>query len=540
MSAYTSGTAIVTLSAAAAGGGGGSAVDLSGSMLTVGAQPASDPHFVKCSDGSAAAPCQVTGTGSAGTAATGVVTVQGIASMTALKVDGSAVTQPVSAASLPLPTGAATAAKQPALGTAGSSSTDVISVQGIASGTALPISAASLPLPSGAATSANQSTEITALQLIDDPVGSSTGGTAGTKSMLGGGIYNSSAPTLTNGQQAALQLDANGYLAVNIKAGAGSGGTALADGATFTASTTSATPASGFYHATIDTCADGKACAMGITSKRALMVSGFDTGGTATTDSTAHAQKSLLVDTSGTALTQDTQLTHDGNIATPASVTGGALMGRARSSAITALTQDDASLLNTSLYGDLRVTAVDSSGAFLAADTQATHDGALTVGSTTGGVSMWQAKDTTPCTAVSADGDAVIPCATRAGMLWSRTYDPCTGNAKTTTPISSTADVAIITATSGKKNYICSLSLVASAAEVVSVWEGTGTACGTGSAALAGSTTEANGLSFAANGGIALVGGQGTALNGITANVDTCLRISGSNRVSGFVTWVQQ
>lgn len=45
-------------------------------------------------------------------------------------------TQPVSAAALPLPTGAATAAKQPALGTAGSASTDVITVQGIAGGTA--------------------------------------------------------------------------------------------------------------------------------------------------------------------------------------------------------------------------------------------------------------------------------------------------------------------------------------------------------------------------------------------------------------------
>src|SRR5512139_2238813 len=45
----------------------------------------------------------------------------------ALKVDGSAVTQPVSAASLPLPTGASTAAKQPALGTAGTASADVIS-----------------------------------------------------------------------------------------------------------------------------------------------------------------------------------------------------------------------------------------------------------------------------------------------------------------------------------------------------------------------------------------------------------------------------
>ena len=94
--------------------------------------------------------------GTAGTASTDVLTVQGIAAMTPLLVDGSAVTQPVSAASLPLPTGASTAAKQPALGTAGTASTDVITIQGIASMTALAISAASLPLPSGAATSALQ------------------------------------------------------------------------------------------------------------------------------------------------------------------------------------------------------------------------------------------------------------------------------------------------------------------------------------------------------------------------------------------------
>lgn len=42
--------------------------------------------------------------------------------------------------------------------------------------------------------------------------GSSTGGTAASKSSLSGGIYNSSAPTLTTGQQASLQLDVNGQL----------------------------------------------------------------------------------------------------------------------------------------------------------------------------------------------------------------------------------------------------------------------------------------------------------------------------------------
>jgi hypothetical protein len=76
-------------------------------------------------------------------------------------------TQPVSAASLPLPSGASTSAKQPALGTAGSASADVLSVQGIASMTALkvdgsavtqPVSASSLPLPSGAATDSNLTT----------------------------------------------------------------------------------------------------------------------------------------------------------------------------------------------------------------------------------------------------------------------------------------------------------------------------------------------------------------------------------------------
>ena len=48
----------------------------------------------------------------------------------------------VSAAALPLPSGASTAAKQPALGTAGTASTDVISVQGIASMTPVQVSQA--------------------------------------------------------------------------------------------------------------------------------------------------------------------------------------------------------------------------------------------------------------------------------------------------------------------------------------------------------------------------------------------------------------
>ena len=68
-----------------------------------------------------------------GATQSGTWTVQpgNTANTTAWKVDGSAVTQPVSSATL------ATAAKQPALGTAGTSSADVITVQGRASMTPL-------------------------------------------------------------------------------------------------------------------------------------------------------------------------------------------------------------------------------------------------------------------------------------------------------------------------------------------------------------------------------------------------------------------
>jgi hypothetical protein len=60
-------------------------------------------------------------------------------------------TQPVSAASLPLPSGAATAANQEVTA-AGTSATSAQAVQGVANGVPMPVSAASLPLPAGAAT----------------------------------------------------------------------------------------------------------------------------------------------------------------------------------------------------------------------------------------------------------------------------------------------------------------------------------------------------------------------------------------------------
>lgn len=94
-------------------------------------------------------------------------------------VDGSGVTQPVSAASLPLPSGAATEAKQPALGTAGTASADVLTIQGIASMTAVKVDNSAVTQPvsgtvsvTGVATLSEQQNQTTLLGNIDEDTAS--------------------------------------------------------------------------------------------------------------------------------------------------------------------------------------------------------------------------------------------------------------------------------------------------------------------------------------------------------------------------------
>lgn len=83
-------------------------------------------------------PWLVAGQGTAGVPGTAALTVQGI---------GSGTPVPISAASLPLPTGAATAANQPGFGTAGSANANVMTVQGVASMTKILVTPDSVALP---------------------------------------------------------------------------------------------------------------------------------------------------------------------------------------------------------------------------------------------------------------------------------------------------------------------------------------------------------------------------------------------------------
>lgn len=83
-------------------------------------------------------------------------------------------------------------------------------------------------LPTNAATASNQASII----------GTKAAGTAATNSLLIGGVFNTVAPTLTTGQQAAAQFDASGNLKVNVSVGGGTGGTASSFAAAFPGSGT--------------------------------------------------------------------------------------------------------------------------------------------------------------------------------------------------------------------------------------------------------------------------------------------------------------
>lgn len=82
------------------------------------------------------------------------------------------------------------------------------------SATTQPVSAASLPLPTGASTSANQTTEITALQIIDNLPNTQGSTTSGESGALALGAVTTSAPTYTTAQSNPLSLGTNGGLRV--------------------------------------------------------------------------------------------------------------------------------------------------------------------------------------------------------------------------------------------------------------------------------------------------------------------------------------
>jgi hypothetical protein len=118
--------------------------------------------------------------------------------------------------------------------------------------------------------------------------------------------------------------------------------------------------------------------------------------------------------------------------------------------------------------------------------------------------------------------------------------DPCRTNANTFKPISQTASTQLVTGTSAKKIYICSINIVTAAANNVALVEGTGTTCATGTAGMAGGTTAATGWNFAANGGLTQGNGMGSIMAEATNADNLCLLQSAAVQLSGVIGYVVQ
>jgi hypothetical protein len=267
-----------------------------------------------------------------------------------IKVDGSGTALPVSAASLPLPSGAATSALQggglPAdLGAGGG-----VKVDG--SGTALPVSGT---VTANAGTNLNTSTLSTEATLAKLTVAQGASLGSNTQAMVGGSVT-TAAPTYTNGQispftlttkgtarftlfdsagnevtnmgggtqfangaaigtgvgnlmhgsvttasptystgtVAPFSLDTSGSVRVAIISGAGSGGTAMTDAGAFTAGVTSFTPSGGTYVAARAAITTGQGGTIALNAKRGQFVTLEDASSVALTGSAGSASAAVL------------------------------------------------------------------------------------------------------------------------------------------------------------------------------------------------------------------------------------------------------
>jgi hypothetical protein len=236
----------------------------------------------------------------------------------------------------------------------------------------------------------------------------------------------------------------------------------------------------------------------------------------------------------------EASLSADAVAGNAAIATGPQLMAYGKATAPTAVDADDAVQVWADLNGRLQVNTAQINGVAPSMGNGASGTGVqrVTIASDSTGV-IGATQSGTWNVGLSAGtnyaGKVRLHDGTNDALV-----DPCQSVAKTTTAFSQTSIANIITADANKTNYICAITIVASAAEVVSVVEDDTSGCGSLTAVLVGSTTAANGVSLAANGGFAVGNGESAVIKGSANNRYLCLAQDGADRISGFITWVQR
>ena len=153
------------------------------------------------------------------------------------------------------------------------------------------------------------------------------------------------------------------------------------------------------------------------------------------------------------------------------------------------------------------------------------------------GVPVWARRIDAAAVSGGTDADYSTFNVDVLGLLWTRSLDPCSGVAKTYIPINiSTATTTELTAAlagASTNYYVCSVNLVAAAAQTIAIVYDDSDGCGSVTAGMAGGTSAATGWSFAANGGIALGNGSATVLKTGATNTVICAVTGQAAQISG-------
>lgn len=390
-----------------------------------------------------------------------------------------------------LPTGASTAAKQPALGAAGTASTDVITIQGIASMTKLLVTP---DLPASASTSTKQSDGSQKTQIVD-------------------GSGNVIASTSNN---------------LNVQCANCSGsGVSAVDEASFTEGTSVFAASGGYYKSSITPLTTGQQGTVALTPSRSFHVSLYDASGNALLgqQTAAASIPVVLPAASTTAVTQATAANLNAAVVgtgTAGSPAGNILTVQGVASMTKLLVTPD----SVALPANQSVNVAQMNGV------------TTTMGAGATGTGVQRVNDV----ASAATGAAPPAAAIYVGGLISGATGGFLGgitacDLSKPINISSGTTTLMVTGVSGRQVRICSFHMVTAAANNVAWLEGTGATCGTGTAGMSGGTTAASGYNFAANGGIALGSGLGEVLTTATTGDSVCLITSAATQLAGFIKY---
>ena len=202
-------------------------------------------------------------------------------------------------------------------------------------------------------------------------------------------------------------------------------------------------------------------------------------------------------------------------------------------------TSGGATTLTTGQMGTVGCTT--GRGLFVNIDSLGGTGSFTTYGSTPGAVAALPTNSYV--TNTNANGQATSANSSPVVLASDQTVaDPCMYQAKLSSPIevNATAATQIVAASGSKKIYICSITIVAAGASTVSLLTGTGTNCGTSQAAVIGSTTAANGMSFSASGGLAIGNGSSTITYANLAGAELCTLQTAAVYLSGYISYIQQ